>query len=169
VELREYWSIIRRRWWLPAAITLVALIASTAVGVRGATAAAQAVVTLSLVRVLRVLVAEIAQLETHIREQLALHPDGPIFRSLPRAGTVRAASAHIDRDAAVARQADETESGIGHDGHAGVGHERDGLAMLDALDDARRFLFLVVVVIAVGWLVDAEVREELSTMSGVLA
>ena len=38
MELREYWNIIRRRWWLPAAITLVALIASTAVGVRGATA-----------------------------------------------------------------------------------------------------------------------------------
>jgi capsular polysaccharide biosynthesis protein len=38
VELREYWSIIRRRWWLPAAITLVALIASTFVALRGATA-----------------------------------------------------------------------------------------------------------------------------------
>jgi capsular polysaccharide biosynthesis protein len=38
LELREYWSIIRRRWWLPVAITLVALVASTAVGVRGATA-----------------------------------------------------------------------------------------------------------------------------------
>jgi capsular polysaccharide biosynthesis protein len=38
LELREYWSIIRRRWWLPVAITLVALIASTAVGVRGAAA-----------------------------------------------------------------------------------------------------------------------------------
>src|SRR5207248_3272504 len=38
MELREYWSIIRRRWWLPAAIMVVALIASTAVGVRGAAA-----------------------------------------------------------------------------------------------------------------------------------
>jgi capsular polysaccharide biosynthesis protein len=38
MELREYWSIIRRRWWLAAAIALVALIASTAVGVRGAAA-----------------------------------------------------------------------------------------------------------------------------------
>jgi capsular polysaccharide biosynthesis protein len=38
LELREYWSIIRRRWWLPVAITLVALIASTVVGVRGAAA-----------------------------------------------------------------------------------------------------------------------------------
>jgi transposase len=65
-------------------------------GVQGATAAAQAVVTLSLVRVLRVLVAEIAQLETHICEQLALHPDGPIFQSLPRAGTVRAAGLLVE-------------------------------------------------------------------------
>jgi capsular polysaccharide biosynthesis protein len=38
VELRGYWNIIRRRWWLPVAITLVALIASTAVGLRGASA-----------------------------------------------------------------------------------------------------------------------------------
>ena len=38
MELREYWNIIRRRWWLPVAITLVALVASTAVGVRGAAA-----------------------------------------------------------------------------------------------------------------------------------
>ena len=61
-------------------------------GVRGPAADALVVVTLSLVRVLRTLVAEIAELETHIREQLALHPDGPIFQSLPRAGTVRAAA-----------------------------------------------------------------------------
>ncbi len=38
MELRQYWSIIRRRWWLPVACTLVALIASTAVGIRGAAA-----------------------------------------------------------------------------------------------------------------------------------
>ena len=38
MELREYWSIICRHWWLPAAITLVALIASTVFGVRGASA-----------------------------------------------------------------------------------------------------------------------------------
>jgi capsular polysaccharide biosynthesis protein len=38
MELRQYWSIIRRHWWLPVAVTLVAFIASTVVGVRGATA-----------------------------------------------------------------------------------------------------------------------------------
>ena len=38
VELRQYWSIIRRRWLLPVALTLVALLAATVVGVRGASA-----------------------------------------------------------------------------------------------------------------------------------
>src|SRR5579859_6952755 len=38
MELREYGNIIRRRWWLPVALTLVALVASTAVGLRGAAA-----------------------------------------------------------------------------------------------------------------------------------
>jgi capsular polysaccharide biosynthesis protein len=38
VELREYWAIVRRRWWLPVAVTLVALVASSVVGLRGAAA-----------------------------------------------------------------------------------------------------------------------------------
>jgi capsular polysaccharide biosynthesis protein len=38
LELREYWNIIRRRWWLPAAVTLVALIASAGIGLNGAAA-----------------------------------------------------------------------------------------------------------------------------------
>jgi capsular polysaccharide biosynthesis protein len=38
MELREYWDIIRRRWWIPVAVTVIALVASTVVGVRGATA-----------------------------------------------------------------------------------------------------------------------------------
>ncbi|MBV9896221.1 MAG: hypothetical protein JO020_18820 [Chloroflexi bacterium] len=38
MELREYWGIIRRRWWLPLAVTVVALVASTVLGVHGATA-----------------------------------------------------------------------------------------------------------------------------------
>ena len=36
MELRAYWDIIRRRWWLPAALTLLALLAATAVALRGA-------------------------------------------------------------------------------------------------------------------------------------
>jgi hypothetical protein len=42
------------------------------------------VVTLVLVQVLRTLLAGIDRLEAQIADQLALHPDGFIFRSLPR-------------------------------------------------------------------------------------
>ncbi len=38
MELREYWDIVRRRWWLPAALTLAALVASTVVALQGAAA-----------------------------------------------------------------------------------------------------------------------------------
>ena len=38
MELREYWAIIRRRWWLPLAVALAALVAASIVGVRGAAA-----------------------------------------------------------------------------------------------------------------------------------
>src|SRR5919199_3978649 len=38
MELRDYWAIVRRRWWIPVALTLLALVASTIVGVRGAAA-----------------------------------------------------------------------------------------------------------------------------------
>ncbi len=38
MELREYWEIIRRRWWLPAALTLAALVASTVVALQGSAA-----------------------------------------------------------------------------------------------------------------------------------
>jgi capsular polysaccharide biosynthesis protein len=38
LELREYWSIVRRHWWLPATITLAAFVASSVVALRGAAA-----------------------------------------------------------------------------------------------------------------------------------
>lgn len=38
MELREYWEIIRRRWWVPAALALAALLASSFVALRGAAA-----------------------------------------------------------------------------------------------------------------------------------
>jgi len=38
VELREYWSIIRRRWWLPVALGLIAFLTSSVIGLRGAAA-----------------------------------------------------------------------------------------------------------------------------------
>lgn len=76
-----------------SAAELVARLQRAAPGLRDeAAAAAQAVVTLTLVSVLRTLVAQIDALRAHIAEQLELHPDGFIFRSLPYAGTVRAAA-----------------------------------------------------------------------------
>jgi transposase len=65
---------------------------SAPTGRHGAAAVIHGEVTLVLVRVLRTLVSEIDRLEAQIAEQLALHPDGFIFQSLPRAGTVRAAA-----------------------------------------------------------------------------
>jgi transposase len=60
-------------------------------GITGEPAAAHAAVTTAFVAVLRTLTAQIAALAAGIGEQLALHPDAPIFTSLPRSGTVRAA------------------------------------------------------------------------------
>jgi len=53
--------------------------------------AARAAVTLALVTALSAVRAQIKALEDQITAQLAAHPDGHIFTSLPRAGTVRAA------------------------------------------------------------------------------
>ena len=48
-------------------------------------------VTLAFVAVLEALRDQIDELDARIAELLDAHPDGPIFRSLPRSGTVRAA------------------------------------------------------------------------------
>jgi len=48
-------------------------------------------VTLAFVSVLEAVCARIDELDARIAELLDAHPDAPIFRSLPRAGTVRAA------------------------------------------------------------------------------
>lgn len=60
-------------------------------GVTGPEAEARAAVTLAFVRALLAVRDQVAELEARIAEQLELHPDGAIFRSLPRAGQVRAA------------------------------------------------------------------------------
>ena len=57
----------------------------------GPDGAARAHVTRALLAVLDGLVDQIGTLEALITEQLALHTDAHIFRSLPRSGTVRAA------------------------------------------------------------------------------
>jgi transposase len=54
-------------------------------------AEAHAVTTLAFVAVLRTLNAQIGALANSIAEQLEIHPDAHIVKSLPRAGTLRAA------------------------------------------------------------------------------
>jgi transposase len=61
-------------------------------GVTGEEGDARGAVTLSFVAVLRSLRAQIDELDTRIAELLDAHPDAPVFRSLPRSGTVRAAA-----------------------------------------------------------------------------
>jgi len=61
-------------------------------GLTGSEAEARAAVTLAFVRTLLTVREQVGELEARITEQLELHPDGAIFRSLPRAGQVRAAA-----------------------------------------------------------------------------
>jgi transposase len=52
---------------------------------------ARAHVTRALLAAVSTIVTQVQALDAHIREQLALHPDRDVYRSLPRSGTVRAA------------------------------------------------------------------------------
>jgi transposase len=61
-------------------------------GIAGETADAMAAVTLAFVRAIAVMRDQIGVLEARIIEQLAVHPDGHLFTSLPRSGRVRAAA-----------------------------------------------------------------------------
>lgn len=60
--------------------------------VTGAAAEASEVIVETLVGLLATLRREQDQLEARIKEALLAHPDGIIFQSLPRAGTIRAAT-----------------------------------------------------------------------------
>lgn len=60
-------------------------------GVTGPAGAALAAVTAAYLTALTALLEQITVLEQQITDALATHPDGRIFTSLPRAGTVRAA------------------------------------------------------------------------------
>ena len=70
---------------------LIAHLKAAPGGLEGVAAEAAEVVTEQLVALLRTLRERIAVLDDRIAEALALHADAHIFRSLPRAGTVRAA------------------------------------------------------------------------------
>ena len=61
-------------------------------GITGAAADAMAAVTLAYVRAITTVRDQAEALEARVVEQLALHPDGHIFTSLPRSGRVRAAA-----------------------------------------------------------------------------
>lgn len=64
-------------------------------GARGTTGDegdARAAITLAYLLVLKTLRAQIDELDTRIAELLDAHPDAHIFHSLPRAGTIRAAT-----------------------------------------------------------------------------
>ena len=65
---------------------------AAAEGIAGIDGDARSSVTLAHVAVLKTLRAQIGELDSRIAELLDAHPDGPIFRSLPRAGTIRAAA-----------------------------------------------------------------------------
>ncbi len=60
-------------------------------GATGPAGDSAAAVTAAFVAVLRTITAQIEVLAARISEQLDLHPDTPIFTSLPRSGRVRAA------------------------------------------------------------------------------
>ena len=66
--------------------------AAAPAGLSGPEATALAAITLGYVRAITALRERIVVLEERIAEQLAENPDGAIFTSLPRSGTVRAAT-----------------------------------------------------------------------------
>lgn len=65
---------------------------SAAHGTRGEDGNARAAISLAYVAVLKTLRVQIDTLDARIADLLNAHPDGPIFKSLPRAGTIRAAT-----------------------------------------------------------------------------
>jgi transposase len=71
---------------------LFARIERAAHGIGGDEGDARGTVTLAFVAVLKNLRAQIDELDTRIAELLDAHPDAPIFQSLPRSGTIRAAT-----------------------------------------------------------------------------
>jgi transposase len=61
-------------------------------GLGGSQADTRSAVTVAFVKVLNAVRAQIHELDTRINDLLDAHPDAAIFRSLPRAGTIRAAT-----------------------------------------------------------------------------
>ena len=101
-EAKAAWlSELRMAHWLKAhsycgrhtPARLVEHLRDAATGrVTGPAAEASEVIVVTLVDLLTTLREDQARLEARIKEALLAHPDGAIFQSLPRAGTVRAAT-----------------------------------------------------------------------------
>ena len=75
----------------PAAVFIDRLRTAPA-GLTGPEADARRHVTLALLTSIDAIEGQAAELGRRIKEAVALHPDGPIFTSLPRAGQIRAAA-----------------------------------------------------------------------------
>lgn len=75
---------------------LFARLEAAPAGVVGAEAEPLAAVTLAFLGAITAVRHQVGELEARIEEQLAAHPDGPIFTSLPRAGQVRAAALLVE-------------------------------------------------------------------------
>jgi len=99
------WLTLRRlQAWLAAnhycgrtpARVLLARVQAGPAGLTGDPGRSAAQVTLAYAASLRALRDQITALEAHIAEQLALHPDAMIFRSLPRSGMIRAAKLLVE-------------------------------------------------------------------------
>src|SRR3954465_4147232 len=75
----------------PAAVFLDRLRAAPA-GLTGAEATPRRHITLALLAAIDAIEDQAAELSRRVKEALALHPDAPIFTSLPRAGQIRAAA-----------------------------------------------------------------------------
>lgn len=76
--------------------TFIARLATAPTGASGPAAAAYGEVVTALLTSIDTIEDQTRVLGRRIRERLALHPDGPIFTSLPRAGTVRAAAMLVE-------------------------------------------------------------------------
>jgi transposase len=72
--------------------TLYGRLAAAAPGLSGAEGEARGQITLAFVAMLRALNEQIAAMDAGIGRLFAAHPDRHIFASLPRSGTIRAAS-----------------------------------------------------------------------------
>lgn len=76
--------------------TLLGRITHASCGLDGDAGDVAAATTLAFVTSLSAISNQIRVLDTHIKEQLAIHPDGQIFTSLPRSGQVRAAKLLVE-------------------------------------------------------------------------